>query len=250
MKTIKEKQIEFINTDKANAVLSKMKTQIDKEPKEPKEKVVKEKKVKVEVEKKTETAIPIVVPRLKLNILRVGVKGTTPLLMDRFPESVREQILEKQRGLTKGKKQLRDLDLEFNNALHRIDKENMGFPAQGFKSAMIESTSFVGSKDFSKKLLKGIQIINSVGNDLIPIKYSKISKLTHYPKGGNTKISPMFENWSCELVIQYDANNISPQDLVNLLNYAGFYYGIGMWSPRAKCGGKYGMYEVDIRGMN
>ena len=26
--------------------------------------------------------------------------------------------------------------------------------------------------------------------------------------------------------------------------YAGFYYGIGIWSPRAKCGGKYGMYEV------
>ena len=54
----------------------------------------------------------------------------------------------------------------------------------------------------------------------------------------------MLEDWECELVIQFDQNNISPNDLVNLLNYAGFYYGIGVWSPRAKCGGKYGMYEV------
>jgi len=244
MKTIKTKQTEFIDVDNANKMLTKM----NKIPLEVAQ-MGASKKVKVEVEKKPqETALPISVPKLKLNMIRVGIKGTTPLLVDRFPESVREQILEKQRGLTKGKKQLRDLDLEFNNALHKIDKNTFGFPAQGFKSAMIESTSFVGSKDFSKKLLKGIQIINSEGNDLIPITYNKLNKLTHYPKGGNTKISPMFEGWSCELVIQYDANNISPQDIVNLLNYAGFYYGIGMWSPRAKCGGKYGMYEVNVKG--
>jgi len=102
-------------------------------------------------------------------------------------------------------------------------------------------------KDFSKKLLKGIQIVNSEGNDLIAIKYKKISKLKHYPKGGNTKVSPMLEDWECELVIQFDQNNISPNDLVNLLNYAGFYYGIGIWAPRARCGGKYGMYEVKVK---
>ena len=194
-----------------------------------------------------ETALPISVPRLKLALLKIGIKGTTPLLVDKFPETTRTEILEKQMGRTKGKKQLRDLDIEFENAIHKIDKNKLGFPAQGFKSAMIESTSFVGSRDFSKKLLKGVQIINSEGNDLIPIKFSKITKLTHYPKGGNTKISPMLEDWECELVIQYDTNNISPQDIVNLLNYSGFYYGLGMWSPRAKCGGKYGMYEVKIK---
>jgi len=192
----------------------------------------------------TEEKLEIEVPKLNLGALKVQIKGNTPLLIDRFPENTRKQILDKQTGKTQGKKQIRNIDIEYENAIHRLPNRKIGFPAQGFKSAMIESTSFVGSKDFSKKLLKGIQIMNSEGNDLIPVKYKKISKLTHYPKGGNTKISPMLEDWECELVIQYDQNNISPQDLVNLLNYAGFYYGIGMWSPRAKCGGKYGMYEV------
>jgi len=203
------------------------------------------------VEKKQEIKeaprLEISVPKLSLGIIKVQIKGKTPLLMDKFPESVREQILEKQVGKTKGKKQLRDMDWEYENAFHKLSNDRIGFPAQGFKSAMIESTSFVGSKDFSKKLLKGIQIINSEGSDLIPITYKKISKLKHYPKAGNTKISPMLEDWECELVIQYDTNNISPQDLVSLLNYAGFYYGIGIWSPRAKCGGKYGMYEVKVK---
>ena len=194
--------------------------------------------------KKQESKMEIIVPQLNLGMIKVKIKGKTPLLMDSFPESVRKEILEKQIGNTKGKKKLRDLDWEFENAIHRISDDVIGFPAAGFKSAMIESTSFVGSRDFSKKLLKGIQIINSEENDLIPIKYKKLSKLKHYPKDSNTKISPMLEDWECELVIQFDQNNISPNDLVNLLNYAGFYYGIGVWSPRAKCGGKYGMYEV------
>lgn len=201
--------------------------------------------VKKQIEQK-EQKLEIVVPKLNLGMLKVQLKGNN-LLMDKFPENVREQILDKQIGKTKGKKQMRNMDLEYENAFHKLPNGDIGFPAQGFKSAMIESTSFVGAKDFSKKLLKGIQIINSEGNDLIAIKYKKISKLKHYPKGGNTKISPMLENWECELVIQYDQNNISPQDLVNLLNYAGFYYGIGIWSPRAKCGGKYGMYEIKVK---
>lgn len=198
-------------------------------------------------EKKEEPKLEISVPQLKLGIIKVQLKGKTPLLMDRFPESVRDEILKKQIGQTKGKKQIRNIDIEYENAFHRLPNGDIGFPAQGFKSAMIESTSFVGSKDFSKKLLKGIQILNSEGNDLIPIRYKKIGKLRHFPKGGNTKISPMLEDWECELVIQYDQNNISPQDLVSLLNYAGFYYGIGIWSPRAKCGGKYGMYEIKTK---
>jgi len=203
--------------------------------------------------KQTEEKIEIVVPKLNLGTLKVQLIGKTSLLMDRFPEEVYQEVLDKQLGKTKGKKKQRDLDKEFDEALHRIDDKTLGFPATAFKSGMIESTSFVGSRDFSKKLLKGVQILNSEGNDLVPIKYKKLSKLKHYPKGSfggakaNTKISPMLEGWECELVIQYDANNISPQDLVNLLNYAGFYYGIGMWSPRAKCGGKYGMYEVKLK---
>ena len=202
---------------------------------------------KLKEQLKEQGKLEIIVPKLNLGMIKITLEGKTPLLVDKFPESVRLQILEKQVGMTKGKKQLRNMDEEYENAFHKLPNGDVGFPAQGFKSAMIESTSFVGAKDFSKKLLKGIQIMNSEGNDLIPIKCKKVSKLTHYPKGGNTKVSPMLENWECELIIQYDENNISPQDLTSLLNYAGFYYGIGIWSPRAKCGGKYGMYEVKVK---
>ena len=85
----------------------------------------------------------------------------------------------------------------------------------------------------------------NVEDGLIPIKFSKQTILEHNI-GSNTKFTPEFHNWSCELDIQFDQNNISAQDIITLLNYAGFYNGVGAWRPKGGGGGsgEYGMYEV------
>jgi len=95
---------------------------------------------------------------------------------------------------------------------------------------------------FSKKLLRGIQIVNAV-EGLVPIEFKKQDVLSHSIQS-NTKYSPQFHDWTCVLQIQFDKNNISTEDIASLINYAGFYYGIGIWSPRCKSGGSYGMYKL------
>ena len=35
---------------------------------------------------------------------------------------------------------------------------------------------------------------------------------------------------------------MSEKDIAVLINYSGFYYGIGIWAPRCKSGGSNGMY--------
>ena len=85
---------------------------------------------------------------------------------------------------------------------------------------------------FSKKLLRGIQIVNAV-EGLVPIEFKRQDVLSHSIQS-NTKYSPQFHDWSCILQIQFDKNNISIEDIASLINYAGFYYGIGIWSPRCK----------------
>lgn len=179
-----------------------------------------------------------------LNISRVKIplRGKTPLLIDRMPPDVKNAIVEKQTGTIKSKKKLRNIQDEIKAAIHYTSKGEVGFPAGGFKAGMIESTSFVGDMKFSKKLLRGIKIVN-VDNGLIPIKFKNQDILEH-TVGANTKFTPQFHEWSCELVIEFDANNVSETDIVTLLNYAGFYYGVGIWSPRCRSGGEYGMYEV------
>jgi len=197
---------------------------MEKEPK----KVIKEKVVTVSM--------------INLETVNFKIKGMSPLLMDKFPDEAKKQITEKQEGKSQTKKKPRDIKLEKIQAVHVTSDGQIGFPAVGFKAGLIESTSFIGDKFFSKKLLKGIQIVNA-NEGLVPIEFKKQDILEHNIQS-NTKYSPQFHDWECILSIQFDKNNISKEDLANLINYAGFYYGIGIWSPRCKSGGSYGMYRL------
>jgi hypothetical protein len=193
-------------------------------------------------EKKMEVKIqPICIDRVNIEII-----GKTPLLMDKFPEEAMEQILAKQTGVAKGnKRKTRDTAMETHNAIHRTAKGVIGFPVDGFKKGMMESTSFIGDKFFSKKLVSGAVKIMNAEDGLIPINFKKQDVLKHNI-GSNIKFTPQFHGWSCRLVIDYDKNNISAQDIITCLNYAGFMIGVGSWRPHCSKGGSgsFGMYEV------
>ena len=187
----------------------------------------------------------IKIDTLNIDTIKVPIQGKTPLLMDRMPERVKEEILAKQAGITKSnKKKVRDTKEEVVEAIHLTSKGVIGFPAFGFKKGMMDCTSFVGDKFFSKKLVQGIRLINSV-EGLIPIKCKKQDVLKTNVKH-NMKFFPQFHDWSCELVIQFDKNNLCAEDIIRLLNYAGFYCGVGSWRPKGGDGGsgEFGMYEV------
>ncbi|GEM_PF-2517192 len=186
--------------------------------------------------------IGIRVNQINLETVQFKILGTSPLLMDKFPDEVKKQIEDKQTGKNKISKQVRNIDKETLSAVHKTAEGKVGYPSIGFKAGLIESTSFIGDKMFSKKLLRGIQIVNAV-EGLVPIEFKKQDVLSHSIQS-NTKYSPQFHDWTCVLQIQFDKNNISTEDIASLINYAGFYYGIGIWSPRCKSGGSYGMYKL------
>lgn len=195
------------------------------------------------VEKKEKEVKKVSVLQIKVVKATFPIIGKTPLLSDKMPMETLQAIQKKQTGEAKSnKKQARDIDLEIDNAIHYMADGSIGFPASGFKAGMIEATSFVGDKMFSKKLIKGLQITNAV-NGLVPVKFKKQDILQHNI-GSNTKHTPQFHDWTCELEIKFDENNVSTSDIATLINYAGFYSGIGIWSPRCKSGGSYGMYEL------
>ena len=197
--------------------------------------------MKKEVKKVVKEKV-VTVSMINLETVNFKITGMSPLLMDKFPDEAKKQITEKQEGKSQTKKKPRDIELEKIQAIHMTSDGQIGFPSVGFKAGLIESTSFIGDKFFSKKLLKGIQIVNAA-EGLVPIEFKKQDILEHNIQS-NTKYTPQFHDWTCILSIQFDKNNISKEDLANLINYAGFYYGIGIWSPRCKSGGSYGMYKL------
>ena len=201
---------------------------------------------------KKQTTVQVVLEPMNLKKTEVTITGKTPLLMDRMGDDIKRGILAKQSGLTKGNKKLvRNIEEEVKNAIHVTSDGKIGFPSYGFKKGMMECTSFVGDKMFSKKLVSGaVKILNSDGG-LIPIDFKKQTVLEH-SISGQTKFSPVFHEWKAKLVIQYDGNNISLSDIITLLDYAGFYQGVGGWRSKGKDGGsgEYGMYEGKKKGNN
>ena len=185
---------------------------------------------------------------LNIKTITINIIGKTPLLMDKMPQETLNNILAKQTGLSNtNKKKVRDTSNETSNAIHKTSMGKIGYPASAFKKAMIDATSRVGDKFFSKGLVMGaIRIINSV-EGLVLLKYSKQSVLEHNV-GSNVKFTPMFQDWSCELKIQFDANNITAEDILTLVNYAGFYVGIGSWRPKCRDGGsgEFGQFEIKM----
>ena len=53
---------------------------------------------------------------------------------------------------------------------------------------------------------------------------------------------PMYEDWGMDVPIWINAGFVSPDQIVNLLNIAGFGVGIGDWRVEKK--GTFGQFEV------
>lgn len=198
--------------------------------------------------KKAETKECVMTP-LKTAIVKIPIKGRTPYIPNKFPDSIKQAITEKQAGIGAkiAKKNVRDVDNEILQAKHFTSDGKDGIPTCGFKAGMIMACQFVINDTIKagifKRVVRGITMLDG---DIIPLKFKKQSVLTHTIPP-NTKYNPQYHEWSCVLNIEYDVNNISVEDLVNLLNYAGHYCGVGTWGPRGKCGGNFGKYKVETK---
>ncbi len=183
--------------------------------------------------------------QLNLHTRHIKVKGITPLLscaMDMF--SVK-QIENKKNGKAV-EKDTRTEEQKFSDKILKDEKGNPCLPAETFYKGMISVAPYLEGLDM-KKVRGSIRIMQPK----IPILFKGKIKVheTWGRQSGITKAPliikrPMFEDWNCEFDIKYNAMNISWEQLVNLLNWAGFQSGAGSWRPEK--GGNYGQYELAL----
>lgn len=55
---------------------------------------------------------------------------------------------------------------------------------------------------------------------------------------------PEWKQWAVDVVVEIDSDLLSEQDVINLVNRAGFSVGIGEWRPEK--GGEFGRFEFDL----
>lgn len=180
--------------------------------------------------------------QLQKEKVTVNIKGITPLLMEKMDMDVVERYNQKKgKKISKDDTQLEEEKYDFKKWM--TDDGKLAIPSTAFLKGMVEVAPYIDGMD--KKRVRGsVRILG----DFIPIKYKDEVKDIRWGRtSGMTKaprkiIRPKFTDWTCKVDIVYNANNISAEQVYNLLNWAGFQIGVGGFRPEHS--GNFGQYEI------
>lgn len=198
-------------------------------------------------------AIQITAPSFET--LRFIIRGTAPLVIERFSKKA-ELMAKMQEGSTaKGKKvrDARDYDRDAEDARYRaIDGGWEGCNAAAFRAGMISACRLVGFKMTLAKLSVFVEADGFDVADGLPLVriYGASQTFTAHTRNAtgvvDVRSRPQYRDWACALRIKYDASQFRREDVVNLIARVGGQVGIGAGRPDSKssagCG--WGTFEV------
>jgi hypothetical protein len=186
---------------------------------------------------------------LKIGVLKITVKGKTPYM----PEPMDWDMLEEYDGPKgkKGKGEDKPAIPEAEKAKKKFyytEDGKYGINARAFYKAMIKASSyfFEKSEGGMRNIKEGVTILG----DILPLKYKKVTQIKHWGRTSGMKGTPRkiirnaFHDWEVALNIEYNQSELSAEQIVNILNWAGFYCGVGGF--RKEKTGNFGMFEVKV----
>lgn len=202
--------------------------------------------------------IGIEFPKIIIKEAEVTIIGDSPLLVHKFSEKAKREILDKQMKKAKKAKEAKDPVADFIQALHWItpmpkeftmeafekavkEGARFGFPTVGLKQSAI-SAAYRGGLSKNKVSIQGCfhiagELIEITGDLSMREDYCKIPMA-----GADIVYRGQFDNWQSTFTIRYDDSVFSLDQIVQFINMGGFAVGIGDWRPEK--GGNFGMFHV------
>jgi len=184
---------------------------------------------------------------LRIGKLKIKVIGRTPYLPEPMDMAVLDRYDKKKSNQTYDKDKLSEEDKSKEKYYYTQDGKK-GIPARAFYNSMIRASSYLfDKKDGGMRNVK--EGVNVMG-DVLPLTYSKEVTLTHWGRTSGQSKAPRkiirnsFEDWTCTLEIEYNQEQLSPENIINILNWAGFHIGVGGF--RKEKTGNYGNFYVDV----
>jgi hypothetical protein len=197
---------------------------------------------------KTEAPAIVSVPALDIRLMTCRIVGDASLIVHKFSEKTKRQMADKQMQKASLGRQAKDPQEDFENSLHRLPdgpkgKKRYGFPAIAFKCAAVTACTSL-NKALSKTAAR--QAFHVIG-DMVEIEGDPSMREDMVrvgpSKSADIRYRGEFKTWSCILKIRYNARVFSMEQIVNLLNTAGFGVGIGEWRPEKN--GQNGLFHVE-----
>lgn len=194
------------------------------------------------------SAAQINIQRIGTETIHVPIVGTAPLLVHRFSEKAKRQMLDAMQG-RKSPKQPKDPAAEFEGAFYRLEDGAPGFPALAFKAATVGGARFYG-KDVSMTALRQFMFLHGeIGDDgralcRIEGEATMREDIVRVGNGGtDIRYRPQFLAWWTVLEVTYVTSALTRDSILSLIDAGGMGVGVGEWRPEKK--GDFGTYRVD-----
>lgn len=181
--------------------------------------------------------------------LRVPIVGTAPLIVHKFSEKAKRQMLDAMQG-RKSPKEPKNPEAEFEAAFYRHDDGGYGFPVIAFKAATVGAARFYG-KSVSMTALRQFVFMDAEFSKTDGQKLARIVGSPHMREdvtrvgmgGTDLRYRPEFTEWSTSLEITYVKTMLTRDSVLSLIDAGGMGVGVGEWRPEKK--GDFGTYRID-----
>lgn len=183
---------------------------------------------------------------IKTASLTLTIEGTSILVQHQWSEKAKTMMREKQSGKKTKTREVRNVREEAMAATYRTSKGEYGIPVTALKAAIIKAAH----KDLGVAqtlVRRALFLICNDPGQILPIKTEEPIIREDMVRVGagsaDLRYRPQFApGWECDVVVQYDVDMLTPTDIVNLINRAGF--GVGLCEFRPEKGGDWGRFQV------
>ena len=183
----------------------------------------------------------------RIDTIEVTVEGISPLIVSRFDEKAKEQMLAAQQTKTRKAKEPKDPEKEFERRRYRLPDGRDGFPAAGFKGAIVGGTrlfdgvTLVGTKIQVYVHGEGTEQLVAI-DGLCTMREDAVRLSTGV---ADLRYRPMYWPWSAHLSIDFMPAQLSAESVLALVE-AGGWGGVGEWRPSApkSLTGTYGRFTI------
>lgn len=200
----------------------------------------------------------VVIPTIELKHFELTVVGDTPLIVHRFTEKAKRQMLEKQMKTAKSKGHDAKKPVEdFIESLYWLEGHpgeyteeafekslsdaHFGFPSTAFKASAV-SAGYRSGVTKDKVSAYGAFHIMPEFIEIVGTPHMREDMVRVGMGSADVRFRGEFSEWKAVLPITYNSGVFSVEQIVNLFNLGGFACGVGEWRPEK--GGNNGMFHV------
>ena len=178
----------------------------------------------------------------------VPVVGTAPLIVHKWSEKAKRQMLDAQQG-RKTPKEARDPEADYRESLYRTADGGFGVPVLAFKAATVGAARFFG-KTVKMTELRQFMFFRGVPSDdkamiLTPITGEPRMRedMVRVGMGTDLRYRGEFLDWTAVLDVTYVKSALSRDSVLSLIDAGGLGVGVCEWRPEKR--GQNGTFTLD-----